>query len=195
MGLKSIAKKRSKKFWILLFVFFAALFFTLLVAKNLTDPSEGVVITSAKTVKKTENREASIRVDGKTVSFSRPAKFREMPTPQLGPQDVEKFNYLNPETISQNLTIQIRRLPSGMLNDDSSYNLRRLNPAKYTQQTLTVNGKEVVVFTDNEGGYNKVAFMTQNGLEANIAVTTSNASAVEDIDKTFNKVIESWQWL
>ncbi len=194
MGLKSFAKKRSKRFWVITAIFIVVLVLVLLVAKNLTDPSEGVVIESKKSTAKVINREISVRTDGKTVSFSRPAKFKEMPTPELSSQDVEKFNYLNPETISQNLTIQIRKLPSGVLSNDSSYNLRKINPAKYKIETKEINGNTFVIFTDVDGGYNKVAFTTKNGLEANIAITTSNASAVEDINKTFDKVLGRWEW-
>lgn len=194
MGLKTFAKKRSKKFWIITLLLVVVNIGVFLIAKNLTDPSEGVVIQKAKTSTKSVNREISVRVDGKYASFSHPAKFKDMPAPALSAQDVEKFNYLNPETISQNLVIQIRKLPSGLLNDDSSYNLRKLTPSKYKMETRDINGQTAIIFTDVEGGYNKVAFLTNNGLEANIAVTTANASAVADIDKTLDKVVGSWQW-
>ncbi len=137
---------------------------------------------------------SNLTADGKTFSFSYPNSFHQIPADSLSAQDIEKFSLLSPQTSPWHIDIQIRKLPSGNITDDSSYKLRKLNPQQYAEQVVTINGNDMYVLTDITGGYNKIVFTVDTGRIASIAVTSNSATDSNQLDLALNQVIKTWKW-
>jgi hypothetical protein len=180
-----------------LFIFF--LVFMVLVAAcgvfvhTLNQPSEGVITSSQAS--ETPSKVPLLRATGKTVSFLYPASFQKLATDALMPGDSEKFVLVNPQLSPRNLAIQIRKLPSGSLNDDGGYNFRNQNPVRYSEQIIDIHGNQISIITDQSGGYSKTAFFTHQGLVANVTLISSSDSKATDMDKALHTVLGSWKWL
>lgn len=192
MKIKQIIKNRSKKFWAMSSGLIVCAVLIGLVVATLNAPSEGTIKQGV--VKGTSISQTYTRVDGKTVSFSVPSRFHRQADEAITAQEVEKLLFLNPQTISQNLSVTIRKLPSGSLLDDGSYNYRKVNSAKFTFENKTVGNNNFVVVTDPADAFNKVVFVTHNGLEGVIALNSTDVSATDELQKTLNHILENWQW-
>ena len=197
MRIKTFIKNRSKKTWFTLGLVLLLVISVGLIAKNLSSPSQGTIKVASKTTVQPKGPDEAVRIDGKTISFSHPSRFHQGNQLTLDAADIEKYALLNPQTIPQNITIQVRKLPSGNLSDDSSYNLRKLYPNKYIAETKTINGNSVVIMSEPGAGFSKVAFLTHNGLEAVVASTSSSTSTVDaaGMQSALDKILGGWQWL
>lgn len=132
---------------------------------------------------------------GKTISFSYPSTLHLAKADALSSGDVEKFALVSTQEPPWNISIQIRKLPSGQLTDDGSYNLRKTHPELYKEQQLTLGQQKVVIMSEQNAGYAKVAFLVHGGLVAEIAISNSSSLNNTMLDQAVNSLISSWQWL
>jgi len=165
-----------------------------LVAKAANSPSEGVVQAS-KSLPAKQDSESVLTVRGKTASFQYLSVLHQTKADALSAGDVEKFSFVNPAVPPWDLDIQVRKLPSGQLADDGSYNLRLHHPEQYTEQKTTINGALIPIMSDKTAGFGKVAFLTHGGLVAEIAMTSSGTSQTDQIQASLLKVLQTWHWL
>ena len=192
MKIKQSIKNRSKKFWATSCGLVGLVVLVVFAAAILNAPSEGKIKQGV--VKGTSTSQTYNRIDGKTASFSVPTRFHRQADEATTSQEVEKLLFLNPQTISQNLSVTVRKLPSGSLLDDGSYNYRKVNSAKFTFENKTIGDNNFVVVTDPADAFNKVAFVAHNGLEGVIALNSADVSATAELQKTLDHILESWQW-
>lgn len=155
-------------------------------------PSTGQIITS-DAVK--EVSPTTLTVEGITFSFSYPSTFQPSQTRPLTNGDVEKFTFVSPSLSPWNLSIQIRELAGGQISNDGSYNLRKTNPDTYTEEIVTLNSNKAYIMTSNTGGYNKVAFIVHDNIDANISLQSGSSADSEKMDAVLNQIISSWKWL
>lgn len=193
MKIKQFIKNRSKKFWVRLFGLIVLVGLVVFAVITLNAPSEGTIKTAAPR----DNSPAKTsynKVDGKTVSFSVPSRFNRLEDEKLTAQEAEKFRFLNAQTLSQNLSVTVRKLPSGSLLDDGSYNYRKVNSAKFTFENKTFGDKTFVIVSEPAEAFNKVAFITNNGLEGVVALNSADINASAELQKSLDHILESWQW-
>lgn len=194
MKLKSLIVGRSKKFWVWTVIILLLLAGVAYGAYVFSSPATGTVNNSVKTKDVAKPAESFVRVEGKTISFSYPSKFHSVTAEKLSANEVEKYVYLNPRTISQNMNVIVRRLPSGNLADDSGFNLRTSNPTTYPKQTKVLGGKTWVIFSESAANANKVAYLEANGLDLNVAFVSADITQKDDMTKSFEHVLASMQW-
>lgn len=166
----------------------------ILIARAANSPSEGV-IKAAKAPASQQSSGSPVTARGKTVSFQYPDVLHQTKADALSAGDVEKFSFVNPAIPPWDLDIQIRRLPSGQLADDGSYNLRLHHPEQYTEQELTINGTPVPIMSDQTAGFGKVAFLTHGGLVAEVALTSTDTADNNQLQAALMKVLQTWHWL
>jgi|GEM_PF-3072242 len=158
----------------------------------ISQPAQGVVTTTVTTTA-TKVVQSPRTVRGKATSFKYPADIQAVQPDVLAVGDVEKFLFIRSQLSAWSLAIQVKRLPSGNLSDDSSYNLRRQNPAQYSEQQMKINGLPVTVMS-NTASSDKVAFLLHNGLVAEVAVSGTSKDDARS-EAAFTLVLNSWEWL
>ena len=169
---------------------------TVVIARAADSPSEGVIKTrQVASAAPRQGPGALMKIHGKTVSFQYPHTLYRTKADVLTAGDVEKFSFVNPTVPPWDLDIQIRTLPSGQLADDGSYNLRLHHPEQYVEQKLTINGALVSIMSDQTASFSKVAFLTHNGLVAEIALTSTDTANTDQLQSALLTVIQTWHWL
>ena len=167
----------------------------LMIAHVANSPSEGVIKAAAVPQAPKRTAPTFTPVRGKTAGFEVSNLLHQAKADALSAGDVEKFSFVNPAVPPWNLDIQVRKLPSGLLTDDASYNLRLHHPEQYIEQKLTINSAPASIMSDKTAGFGKVGFLTHGGLVAEIALTSTSTSDNNQLQATLMKVLQTWQWL
>jgi hypothetical protein len=167
----------------------------ILVAHAANSPSEGVIKAAPPMPASRQSSGSPVTVRGKTASFQYPGVMRQTKADALTSGDVEKFAFVNPDMPPWNLSIQVRKLPSGQLADDGSYNFRHVHPEQYTEQKLTANGAPASIMSDRTAGFGKVAFLVHGGLAAEIALTSTDTADTAQLQAALMTVTQTWHWL
>src|SRR5690349_20904811 len=108
---------------VLLVVFGALGYFLYIISQ----PAEGIITTSTPAAA-TPTQAAPRTVRGKTVTFKYPATIQAVQPDTLAVGDVEKLLLIRSQLSAWSLAVQVKKLPSGVLADDGSYNFRKQNP-------------------------------------------------------------------
>src|SRR5258708_1440660 len=142
-----ILKKKIIVFIIIIVVVLTAV---ILLVESLNKPAQGVISTPQAAAPPTV---AYLSESGKTASFQYPTTLHKAKADVLSSGDLEKFAYVSLQVPPWNLNIQIRKLPSGALVDDGSYNLRKTHPEQYHEQKTVINGQNISIMSDQNAGY------------------------------------------
>ena len=157
-------------------------------------PSAGTV--STKTVQTTTKAsDTTLTIEGKTFSFSYSSVFQPTTASSLASNDIEKFSFVTFQSSPWNLSIIVSNLPTGRVENDGSYNLRKTNPDIYTEQVVSFNSNTMHIMTSNSGGYNKVVFIGHGNIEAVITLTSNSSADSLIMDRALNQILSSWKWL
>jgi len=137
-----------------------------------------------------------IRKSDSYVSFNYPKGMTLKTTDLVSQNSVDDYVFIAKDVYSWDLSIDISTVPEGQLSQSSSYKYRQENPAEYSQQTETVNGRSVVIMTDNNfgNGFSKVAYLVNGGQLATVSLLGDDSNGVGPLMTTFNMVLDSWQW-
>jgi hypothetical protein len=184
-------RKRTKLF-ILSGVFVCIIGSIVGLTYNLNQPANGIVTSPAQAAAK--KKSTFNTVTGKAVSFQYPTTIQSQKPENLSVGDVEKFMFGQVSRRAWQLAIQIKRIPSGLLADESGYNYRLQNPGQFEEQISEINGMTVRTMVDKTKTGDKVAFLTHQGLVATVAL--SGAESVDaDSEAAWGVLLNSWQWL
>ena len=156
-------------------------------------PSVGVIENNKATTPANQLR--LLAFQGKTFSFSYPNYFKPIQSSSVDGSDIEKYAFANTKTTTWNLNIKITTLSQASLSYDGSYNFRKTNPRTYSEEIVTLGGNEAHILSSNEGGYNKVVFLINGKLDADIALNSSSSKDNSSMDAALNEIIASWKWL
>ena len=99
-----------------------------------------------------------------TLQFSQTLKADPPVAPNIAVHDFSKPGV----TSSWHLTVQIRQLANGSLEDDGTYHMRQLNPERFSR----VESQSAVIFTDNasDSGFSQTGFPQKGALGAAVTV-------------------------
>ncbi|MGC1176675.1 MAG: hypothetical protein WA843_01275 [Candidatus Saccharimonadales bacterium] len=165
-----------------------------IVLRGLATPSRGVIQAAAPAPASTATTSLQT-LRGKTASFQYPSVLEQRKADALSGRDVEKFALVRPQLPAWDLAIQIRQLPSGVLADDGSYNFRKHYPDKYHETKMVINGQAVPIMADQSGGFAEVAYLTRQGLVAEISLSSDGTSDTTQLDQTLTTVLQTWHWM
>lgn len=191
----SITKSRAIMSLAVVGVSTGLLLATYLTNRLINQPARGVISRQTLTESAESPAPSLITVHGRTALFQHPANFQPTAPDKLGAQDVEKFSFVNRQIPASNLTIQIRKLPTASLKDDSAYAYRKLHPEQYANLPLTVSDQSVPILADQSGGFNQVAFLAHGQLVAEIALNSGDSSQTGQLRQVLAAVVTSWHWL
>jgi hypothetical protein len=164
---------------------------------KLRGSSTGVVIPSkpSSTVTTPSFNFTPVSVAGKYASFSYPAS---MTTFNVGPpsgSELEAYGYLYKDIETWFLAVTVLQLHSNSLSQDSGYEYRAINPDHYKQSSATFGENHYVIMTDTTAsGFSEVAFSLNGDMSGDISLYGNDTFGTQNLVKTFDMVLTSWQW-
>lgn len=191
-------RRKLRKRWVVLIVLFillaAAAGGAYAARKTLTSPAVGNVVSTLPPVTRDSDVELQ-QYDGTAISFVEPMTYIEQAGKgQQLPNQIESHTFISSGVVSKVVTVTVSKLPSGRLEDDSSYYMRTQNPAKYKMKAIVVKNETVVIFrnTDTQQ-YQQTAFWAHAG-----KLLTFNMSGVANdipgMTQEFNDMVNSVTW-
>jgi len=189
--------KNHKKLLIIVFILLIITVVLLVVIdKYLTKPVTASVVNSPyKTTEQTTLNLIPKSYSDSHISFNYPSIMSIDPTPKFASPIVDVVNLSYPDSESWLLSVQIVNIPSGKLSDNSSYNVRIINPTKYQLTEANINGVSIPIFTDETSlTYSKVAFITSGEFQASVALSGDDLSGQTPLSNTMAMILNSWQW-
>lgn len=162
---------------------------------KMTEPAIGTVIYSLPATTKPSEPELK-QIDAKYVSFVVPMTYLEQAAvaPE-NPNDLESKTLVATSMSSKVLIINLSKLPSGSLDEDPSYSMRKQNPEKYKIKTVVLKNEKAAVSTSNDSQqFVQTLFWAHEG---KLLTFTMNGMAadVESMKREFQAMIESVNWL
>lgn len=132
------------------------------------------------------------QVTGTTIAFGYPDNFTisELPTPL--PPVIENYRYIYKNVRTSQLAVTVVRLDAA--GADSSLQLRRQDPAHYSETNISSAGNDFIIMTDTRDSFNKVAYTTHGGLAGEIAVSGNTGQGTNTLSDSFVQILNSWQW-
>jgi hypothetical protein len=170
-----------------------------IIDNQLNKPAQGTVIdeqpTSQANLANNSFNLSPASVSGQYASFSYPKVMTKLAPSGLSGSEVATYSYKYKDIETWILAIEILKVPSGNLNDNSAWMLRKDNPSIYQETDNTINGQAVMIMTDTSAsGFAKVAFLINGEYQAMIALTGDDPSGTTNLGAVFNQVVGSWSW-
>jgi hypothetical protein len=190
-----IRKQKMKKMKVLfIFSIIIVLAVSVFAIKSLGSSSQGTIIKSSSDFFSTNKAEALtvIEVEGEYIKFEYIDSFRPTPARKLIPPQLETFNFVTKKVPFWELSIGVRDLPSGKINDDGSYNLRATDTVNYKKEQLEINGALIAVFSDIRQDFSKVAFLLSDNKLLSVAITGSGDN--DKMQKHLEDIVSSIKW-
>lgn len=171
--------------------------------KQISSPVTGkTVVTDAS---------ASIRAKGKTNKTPRatdiennyymlklPAGYRVQATNESVSGLLYQQTLVKPSTMgSVVISIAVKNSPEGGFSGDPSYQMRVKNSARYTMNTESIGGQNVVLASDAQAGA-ITAFIANGGRMATVSASSGVSSPTGDNNEAqrqaLQPVLEAWRW-
>ena len=136
-----------------------------------------------------------VAVQNAYADFVYPLGMRPTAQGDKTPPLLASYQYVYQGSGSWQLAISINRLAEPTLTDDSGYGLRKADPDRYQESTITIGSNTFVVMTDMQAnGFNRVAFLLHGTLSADIAVYGNDPLGDDGLTAVFKQVLSSWHW-
>jgi hypothetical protein len=167
-----------------------------IVSSIINTPSQGIIYApnNSQPVQSSINLAPKL-LTGKYATFNHPTGLTQVANNKIVTPVVATYNFSYRDIETWDLAIDIILVPSGKLTDNSSYQVREINPATYQQSQLNLNNHIITVMTDRSAsGYSKVAFLVHGQYQATISLYGDDASGFKYLDLTLNMVLSSWHW-
>jgi hypothetical protein len=158
-------------------------------------PAKGVVrvIEQEPTATEKESLLSAVRFDGKYATFSYPGGYAPRET-DPDTVSIEKAFFVASGTSSRMLAVAVMDMRGKTLDDIPAYRLRSdVKKAQYGREKgKSADGSEVIVFTKQEEGYEKTAFILGSGFLATISVSSQSFADPERIKSDFESILGSF---
>jgi hypothetical protein len=167
----------------------------LVFSKVANAPSKATVITQSNKSSQPTINLTPVSISNAYASFDYPEALRQTPSGGLMTNEVAAYTFLYRDLETWSMAIEIVTNQSGLVSDNNAYQFRKVNPQTYAETDYSVNDQPVVVMTDKTyGGFSKVAFLVHGSYQAIISLYGDDPGGIGNLSKTFNMVINSWQW-
>lgn len=162
--------------------------------KFMSQPAVGTSISSLPSASRTTPVELE-QFDGTLFSFVHPMSYIEQITkPTANTTSLESRTFISSSMVSKVLTITISKLPSGKLEDESSYVMRTQNPDKYKIRPTVLKNEKVLIATNNDGQqYQQTAFWP-HGDRLMIFTMTGAAGNAQAMTAEYQAMIGTISW-
>lgn len=164
------------------------------ILKFVDAPSEGVVIETTleqKRVAAVPTPDKPNLLAGLEIELKYPPEFDTVGRVKNDPNASEQYNIGSSADYSRQISVSVRLLPSGNLDDESSYRLRQIKKSEYDPSSMKINSESVAVMTRADHT-EQTMFWVHGTKEVVVSITSNNP---KDDVKTFMKVVtDSIRW-
>lgn len=160
----------------------------------MSGPAVGNSISSLPSATKSTPIELE-QFDGTLFSFVHPMSYIEQVTkPAANATSLESRTFISSGMVSKVLVVTVSKLPSGKLEDDSSYAMRQQNPDKYKLQSTVIKNEKVMLATNSDGQqYQQTAFWP-HGDKLLTFTMTGTASNIPAMTAEYQDMIGTISW-
>ena len=145
----AVPKRRWLKVSISIFIILSFLGGLGYIAANmLVGPSEGTIVNSIPDAAPAKRAVELEQFEGLYVTFALPSSFKPQPAKQdeaNNPNSLETHTFVASGLMNKVLTLTVTKLPTGKLEDDSSYYMRSLHPEIYKLIPQVISSEKVIV--------------------------------------------------
>ena len=126
-------------------------------------------------------------LSGLYVDVKYPGVFDQVKQVKNNAHSYEQYVVSSSSDYSRTIAVDVEPLPSGLLNDDSSYRVREIAPSDYTLRSDKIGGEPVGIFSKTDKT-EQTLFWAHKGNEVTVAITTTNP---QDNLADFMKTVET----
>lgn len=163
-----------------------------MVLKFVDGPVETHPANSAAKMLTTPTPSANVNeLSGISMSFQYPGVFDQLTQLKNDAHSVEQYNISSRSSYQRLIAASVRTLPSNVLDDDSNYRIRRLNPQEYSLKNETLQGEKVAIMSKTDKT-EVTLFWTHKGQILSVAITSNNPK--DDIVGYMNVIKASARW-
>jgi hypothetical protein len=162
----------------------------------LIGPSEGTIAANIPDKNPQPAAPELEQFEGTYFTFAYPNSYTIQPVTKDDTHNLETHTFIAAGLKHKILTLTVTNLPSGKLEDDTSYYMRSLHPETYTMKPQVIQGDKVVVARSTQD-YQQAAFwphVTKDGgklLTFSISTVTLDSN---NTDQEYQKMLESVRW-
>jgi len=165
--------------------------------RMLIGPSEGTVagIIPDNTVQPAAAPELE-QFEGTYLTFAYPGNYVVRPPSSDDTHNLETHTFVASGMMHKILTVTVTSLPSGKLEDDTSYYMRSLHPETYQLKPEVIQGEKVVVAVDAKDSQEAAFWVHKSANGVNLltftvsSVTVGSAATAQE----YQKMLESVRW-
>ncbi|HSX00642.1 MAG TPA: hypothetical protein VLF67_00225 [Candidatus Saccharimonas sp.] len=131
---------------------------------------------------------------GLYVTMQYPGKFDQLSQLKPGPRDLETYMLSTrsaPTAPRVSMAVAVMTLPTGKLDDDPSYLMRKLRNTAYTPTPQTVGGEPAVLMASTDG-QEQTLFWAHGQRELTVSITSNGDAGT--IDEAMKLALASARW-
>ena len=158
----------------------------------MNSPATGEIVQPQRTTSKPARVLGTARFDGEQFSFTYPASYR------VKKHDIdtveEEVVLLGVGPKARRIVVSVISRDINKLDDFPSVQTRLRQPESYSSAETSVANERALEFTNTNGGFERVVFVSRPGEILTIAVTGTSGSKNEDLASDYELVSESLTW-
>ncbi len=184
---------RNRRLLFIIFLIALVAVFLWLIVKWLGSPAKGTFKTLVKEPDrfKTLNIEPK-KLDGNFFTVTYPDDYRVKVHEASDSGTLEKIILLGAGMSSKKLLISSDKTQETDLSNISAVQHRRPKSALYQEKTITLDGRDGLLYERKDGSYEKTAFFLQDGIVTVISLTAPLAH--EDFNKDYAYIFDNFFW-
>ena len=130
-------------------------------------------------------------LSGLAIEFQYPGIFDTVGQVRTDVHATEQYNIGSKSDYGRMIAVSVRTLPSGNLEDDSSYRFRQIKTSEYTPITQKVAAEPVVLMT-KVGKQEETLFWAHQGRELTVSITSANPK--DDVVQIMKTITSTVRW-
>ena len=150
---------------------------------------EGTITTGKVQVGQVAPVPTAIAGESQYGTYIVPSNFRNIPTEKPVFPTLEQINYIRMRGGANEISIRVAKLVDGTLVGDGTYILRVTYPDRYKRTTITVNGVQAPMFTD-EANMSATIYLQKGDLVACVSLTGGMVADPAEV----TKLASNWHW-
>ncbi|HEX8226785.1 MAG TPA: hypothetical protein VF572_02860 [Candidatus Saccharimonadales bacterium] len=166
-------------------------------ARMMMGPAEGIIVTPIPEQRISQAPQVEFeQFEGSHITFAYPDTYEIQPPNKDNANSLESHTLIASGMMNKILTVVVTKLPSGKLEDDSSYYMRTLKPEIYQIKPLNVNGEKVMVAL-NAKDNQQTAFWVHKSADGSKLLTFTMSTVSINSEATareYQAMLESVRW-
>lgn len=130
--------------------------------------------------------------DGQYAELKYPGIFDQIGHVKGSVNSLESYMLSSRGSYARQIAIDVGKLPSNNVEDDSSYKYRSINPALYSPQTITLSGEPVIVMVKADKS-ERTLFWPHKGMLLTVSLTSDNP-AKDNLESYLAQIQPTVRW-